>query len=194
MTVRKCKIASRTPIFTFTSIALQQPTPDEAVVKWFLDHGSDPDHKGSINSTPLSMAVRFASLTIIKMLLERCSAPQHGYLLHHAAGRRLDDCEAVLQLVVDHFLPEINRVQYADDAFWFEWYKGLGLGTPLHEAVKSGRPETVMWLLDHGADMSIVDSNGRTPLEVAGRLGNALAIECFKRYEQSANLNATTKL
>jgi ankyrin repeat protein len=86
-----------------------------------------------------------------------------------------------MPLVFDHFQPEINSIQYANHAFSYALYTVTGLGTALHEAAKTGRPETIIWLLDHGADMAILDGNRRTPVEVAERFGNLPAIECFKR-------------
>jgi hypothetical protein len=122
------------------SLALQQPTPDESVVTWFLDNGANPDQGCTIGMTPLSIGLQNASLAIIKLLYERCSAPKHGHLLHHAACRSKEDCVAVLQLVLDHFHPDINGIQFANHAFPFAVYKALGLGTALHEAARAGRP------------------------------------------------------
>jgi hypothetical protein len=127
------------------------------------------------------MGVQCAPLAIVKMLFEHCPAPQHGHLLHRAAVRSREDCVAVMQLVFDHFHPDVNSIRYADHAFAFALYKVMGLGTAFHEAARSGRPETIIWSLDHGADPTIPDSNGRTPAEAAEWLGNAPATEYLKR-------------
>jgi ankyrin repeat protein len=44
--------------------------------------------------------------------------------------------------------------------------------TPLHYAAAYNRPETVKWLLAHGADVNAKDSNGDTPLDSAAGEGS----------------------
>ena len=44
---------------------------------------------------------------------------------------------------------------------------GAGGNTPLHGAVLFNRPEMVSWLLSHGANPSLLDYNGKTPLQLA---------------------------
>lgn len=48
---------------------------------------------------------------------------------------------------------------------------GEGMATPLHAAVTFNQPTMVRWLLDHGADVSAKDYNGKTPSELANEKG-----------------------
>ena len=45
-----------------------------------------------------------------------------------------------------------------------------GGSTPIHWAVDSGNLELVDWMLDDGADLSVKDNNGWTPLLRVGQL------------------------
>lgn len=65
----------------------------------------------------------------------------------------------------------------------YESLKVVGLGTPLHEAARGGRPEAALVLLEYGADPMVLDSNGlgRTALEVATLHGNDAVAQCLER-------------
>jgi len=52
---------------------------------------------------------------------------------------------------------------------------GVGSSTPLHGAVLFGPPALVTWLLAHGADPTLGDNDGKTPLQVAEANGNTAA-------------------
>ncbi|KAK0336994.1 hypothetical protein LTR91_015327 [Friedmanniomyces endolithicus] len=108
---------------------------DELVIAWFLDHGADPDARCQMDMTPLSIAMQFAPLSIIKMLFVHTSAPQNGQLLHYAARRTSRDSDEVIDLVLQHCKNlEVNDIMYHNHAFSFEIRKCVGLGTALHEA------------------------------------------------------------
>lgn len=49
-------------------------------------------------------------------------------------------------------------------------------GTPLHEAARAGRPETVRVLLEYGADLAARDSDGCTVFDVAKNVGNEAVV------------------
>jgi FOG: Ankyrin repeat len=54
-------------------------------------------------------------------------------------------------------------------------YKKMSLGyTPLHFAVEGCRVDVVRVLLDHGADPTIRDKKGRTPLEIGRKCGKII--------------------
>ncbi len=52
---------------------------------------------------------------------------------------------------------------------------GAGSSTPLHGAVLFGPPAMVTWLLAQGADPTLGDNAGKTPLQVAEANGNTAA-------------------
>lgn len=160
---------------------------DASLVAWFLDHGANPNQPCGMDMTPLSIGVQFAPLHILTSLLARCSDTiGKGQLLHHAARRRSDDGPAVMERVLQRF-PQfrVNDIMYHDHAFSFEVRKTVGLGTALHEAAKFGVAATILWLLNHGAEIDARDSRGQTPLQVARAYKNFAAIDCLERAGQS---------
>jgi hypothetical protein len=53
--------------------------------------------------------------------------------------------------------------------------------TPLHYAVRAANPRRVEWLLEAGADRTLVDVRGLTPKETAVRRGMTIVINLFSR-------------
>lgn len=70
---------------------------------------------------------------------------------------------------------------YQHHTISYKSLKVVGLGTPLHEAARGGRLEAALVLLEHGADPMVLDSNGRTALEVATLHGNDAVAQCLER-------------
>ena len=56
-----------------------------------------------------------------------------------------------------------------------------GRATALHYAAKAGFVKTVALLLEHGADPSAVDDNGRTPLDWLARAAKSVDREAVRR-------------
>ena len=54
--------------------------------------------------------------------------------------------------------------------------------TPLHVAVRENQPSSVKALLEHGADTSIQDCRGRTPLNAAISSNRVDVMEIFNDY------------
>lgn len=136
-----------------------------------------------MDTTPLSIAVQNAPLRVIKILFEPLGSVQNGQLLHHAARRKFNDsgeiCRYILERCGDAF--GVNDTMYQHHAMSYESLKVVGLGTPLHEAARGGRPEAALVLLEYGADPMVLDSNGRTALEVATLHGNDAVAQCLER-------------
>ncbi|KXS96241.1 hypothetical protein AC578_5486 [Pseudocercospora eumusae] len=147
---------------------------DEEVVSWFLANGANPDKPCGVDMTPLSVAVQYAPRHIILKLLESSGRARNGQLLHHAAHRILDDCGEICLLILERCEFGVNDIMYQNHAFSFESWKVVGLGTPLHECARAGRPETARVLLDHGADLTALNSDGKLALDVARDAGNEL--------------------
>nr|POE63630.1 isoform 2 of ankyrin-2 [Quercus suber] len=161
---------------------------DEQVVSWFITNGANPDAACGIDTTPLSKAVQFAPFRIIKMLFASVPSPQNGQLLHYAAFRTLDDCGEVCRFILEHCDFGINDIMYQNHAMSYESYKVTGLGTPLHEVARCGRPETALVLLEYGADLTIPNSHGHTVLQVAETAGNEAVAQCL-RHSVTARSN-----
>lgn len=147
-----------------------------------------------MDTTPLSIAVQNAPLRVIQMLLEPLGSVQNGQLLHHAARRKFNDsgeiCRYILQRCGDAF--GVNDIMYQHHAMSYESLKVVGLGTPLHEAARGGRPEAAIVLLEYGADPMLLDSNGRTALEVATLHGNEAVAQCLGGSTMRSCLSPTT--
>lgn len=58
--------------------------------------------------------------------------------------------------------------------------QAFALGTPLHEAARLGKREAARVLLDYGADSTIKDSLGFTPLETARKNGHSAFADCLR--------------
>ncbi|KAF2773795.1 ankyrin [Teratosphaeria nubilosa] len=160
--------------------------PDEALISWFLSNGANPNARCEMDITPLSTAVGCAPLPVIKQLFAHCppSTSLGGQLLHWAARRASDDAEDVVQFLLEHCQPDLNKILYEDDVFSYEVRRVVGLGTALHEAARTGRPSVVQMLIQKGTDVSIRDSCGNTALEVAEIHGNLAATALLRNAEK----------
>jgi len=145
---------------------------------WLLDHKADPNRQCLIDFTPLSLAVESAPLSVIRLILSRGGDIRKGQLLHHAIERQSETIE-VLKLLIEEGAP-VNATMYEDypslALFFF-----MGIGTPLHKACELDKADVIRYLISQGADQSIKDSNGRTPLECAQISNRWEVIEALKQ-------------
>lgn len=92
-----------------------------------------------------------------------------------------EDCGQVCRLILERCEFGINDIMYKNHALSFETRKIVGLGTPLHEAARAGRLETVQVLLEFGADLAVRDSDGCTVFDVAKNVGNEAVVQYLTR-------------
>lgn len=132
---------------------------------WLLDRGANPNQQCEIDLTPLSYAVKYASISIIKLLFSRGGNIQQGQLLFHALERESEVIE-VLQLLLSEGA-SLNTTMYQNHYPSWRLYFFMGLGTALHKAAELGNVEVVRFLIQKGIDVGIKDANDRTALECA---------------------------
>jgi ankyrin repeat protein len=139
--------------------------------KWLLDHGANPNKRcRQRDCTSLSLAVRGAPFGTIRLLLQKGGSIQQGQLLHYASIRNKEDNLQVLEFIYDsdRELSESRINKLLDEDYpEFAMNERAGLGTPLHFAALSGSLGMVKFLKEKGADSSIRDPYGRTPISYA---------------------------
>lgn len=135
-------------------------------MQWFLHNGANPDARCKLDLTPLSIAVELGSFEVVKLMMRRAKNIRSGELLHHAARRTSRDCVDVVESVLAHGA-DVNQIMYQHDINSYLQLHRFGLGTPLHEAAKSGNVAVIKALARHNANPWIVDSRGMTPMQAA---------------------------
>lgn len=141
---------------------------------WLLDHGADPNQRCEIDCTPLSYAVQLASVSTIKLMLDRGGDVHKGQLLQYAVFRTTE-ANTVISLLVDKGAP-LNATMHQDGRTLMRFWP-LSLGTALHVAAELGKLDVIQHLIHLGADTNVKDANGRTALEWAQKLDNTEVVE-----------------
>ncbi|KAG2414805.1 hypothetical protein HFD88_005993 [Aspergillus terreus] len=151
------------PISELRPPALGYAVDDEEMTLWLLDHGADPNKQCSIDITPLSYTVEQASLSTVKLLLDRGGDVHKGKLLHRAVERQTDTIE-VLGMLLERGAP-LNSKMYENHYLSWRLYYFMGLGTALHKAAELGKADVVRYLVNQGADVGIKDATNRTAMD-----------------------------
>lgn len=166
-------------------------------------------HPGDANSklTVLYRASELGNAGLVKLLLEHGANPNDGESTYHAAER---DHRDVLELLLAHGAEISAAHQPWNNTILFflagyrsdhphsgrarrgmEWLLEHGADpnvpsyesreTPLHRLTEYGHPvETLRMFLVHGADPKRARADGRTPYELAMRVGHTAAAEFFR--------------
>lgn len=140
------------------------------MVFWLLERGADLNQSPRINITPLSFAVEKATPDLLQELLDHSGDVKKGEVLQYALDRKTD-VVPVLGMLLDKGAP-LDTVMYEDHGGSFQLYFFFERHTPLCKAAVIGNVDAVRLLLERGADRSIQNSKGRTPLECAERAGH----------------------
>jgi ankyrin repeat protein len=132
------------------------------VVRWLLDKGATIDERDNLGRTPLWLASLETRLPVVQLLLERGADPTIAGM-----GGRTPLAIAALfgRLEVVRFLlshPSAGAALNHRDRFG---------GTALWAACERGRGGVVTALLESGADPTIADNEGTTPMAIAKHLG-----------------------
>lgn len=130
--------------------------------------------------TPLDFLAQFAPVESVRRALDHGGRPQDCYALHAAAKGRAPRRLEVVKLLVDHGA-SVNILEYQNDPTNYERWKGSPLGTPLHYAARFCSADVVDYLLQVGANETLVDSVGNHPLAWAERGKKEANLELLKR-------------
>lgn len=143
---------------------------DEDLVKWFLDHGADPNASVPGWPSPMNIAAMRGSLPIIKLLVLNGGRVNQGVLQSAVKTSGTGRAE-VLEFLLSQGAP-IDEVEYEWDEATFKKHWARAYGTALHHAAKRGNEEIVAFLIKKGARQDIKDSLSMTAIQSASKNGH----------------------
>lgn len=153
------------------------------VVESLLDHGADTEvlQEGSLG-TALNRAIDDNQIPVVELLLERGANVHHKDvfqrgMLHSAA---INARSEIIEMLLD-FDPTLDvNVQDVNGK------------TTLHDAARSGSEATTKILLERGADPTIKDNFGRTPIYVARETNQTAILEILRAARRAQKEKALT--
>lgn len=181
-TIRSCSVSVRwKPGLTLARISEAIRLNNLELVKWFLAHGATPrlDSTEFTYRTPLTDAVNYASIDIVKLLVANGAEVNHGNLLHELCESSCPSRLEILDYLISQGAP-VNQFEEASNPRLSECSNQFGIGTPLHNAAKCNNLAMAKALLSHGADPRLQDNRCWTPLGWAKTLGEARMIELLE--------------
>lgn len=147
-----------------------------------LKHNADINKKETQHGlTPIMLAAVCDNIAAIQILLAykpdiNLSNAYGRKLLFILAERGLTD---ILPYIIQEYKLDIN--QYLTE--------GNMNNTPLHVSCMFNQPHMVHMLLELGADTTLVDAQGKTPLQLAEELNSISAKHVLMKYANSRNIN-----
>jgi uncharacterized protein len=142
------------------------------VVRWLVDQGAALDERSKDGQTALYVASEEGRTPVVRLLLERGADPTVADRFHLTPLSRASSTPGHLDTVwclLDH--PSAAATINQRD----KW--GL---TPLWRACYTGQGGVVRALLERGADFTITDDGGRTPMAVAQEGNNPSCVEALQ--------------
>lgn len=148
------------------------------VLQFLLAKGADPNAGRYLSRwSPVTLAAIRSSVEVMQLLINFGAKIGGTNALQHAAsGGRLD----LLRCLVDNGADVNDRPDYQHIPKLFDY-----LETALHSAVRSKKLGAVNFLLDHGANPGLQDSDGKTVLMRAEESRCAEIIRCLKDRQTS---------
>lgn len=138
----------------------------EELVKWFLQHGADPNMRDGQGISILARAAYSPGPVSILILLITWGAVLNGSgaLQAAASGRQINQIEKVSFLL--NLGADINEVQLDFNWTLVQSFTPAVYSTALHAATFVGNTELADFLLKKGADWRVMDTAGRTPAQL----------------------------
>ncbi|MCY3839369.1 MAG: ankyrin repeat domain-containing protein [Gammaproteobacteria bacterium] len=148
----------------------------EEIVRLLLAAGADPNIPAFDRWSPLALAVYECHPRLVKLLLESRAeahfvhAESGENLLHVAVAKSEEGADATecVALLLEAGVDPNGKTEQGVETDSF-YNVTVYSETPLHWAAAYGDEPTVKMLIDAGADASIKDGRGDTPLVWAGR-------------------------
>ena len=122
------------------------------IAEELLNHGADPNVQNRAGKTPLAVALEHGKTQVALVLVKKGAADGPQELLFDLARSGVTDRDS-LKFLMDRGADVNGRDEKGDAA--------------LHVAIRDNRLLLVKRLIDQGADVTLPDGEGRTPIELA---------------------------
>jgi hypothetical protein len=169
-----------------SALILAAHTNNNPCVSALLKNGANVNHSARLGMTALHWAVINHNPLMVKELLECGADPNfrrgHSFsILEHAvkAVKGNEDC-IILELLVNYRL-NLKQKFYLD-------------ATVLHYVARREDLKLVKFFLDHGADPTVIDKRGMTPLQIAEMYNPAQEVVALLRNHKIADKEETPSL
>jgi ankyrin repeat protein len=152
---------------------------NEALVRWFFEHGADPNVQGDHGEYTIPVASANSTPAVIDLLLLHGATLHDSDALHTAAKTgRVDMVKHLLNLGMD-----INMVEYTEYPKGRNWAQG----TPLHSAISGNELGVVKYLLERDADPVVKNTHGESALDSAMKHNRTQIVEILKQHQELAS-------
>lgn len=115
-----------------------------------------------------------------------------GQLLHYAMDRTSLDQLAVIDMLISFGVPLDARKFGDEPGSWLGKNRALGMGTALHKAAELGNADATAYLLWRGANCGMLDSLGRTALDIAEEQHHHEIADMIEKITTSASQSQET--
>lgn len=161
---------------------LSRVITNETLVRWFLSHGADPNVQAPrLARTPIMAAGAHAPLPLVQLLYAHGAS--HLDVLQSAAESPTAGRLPVMEFLLDDGA-DIDAVKWQHHPESYESFNALELGTALHYAAKNGYADRVEFLLMRGAKTDVLDSTGKTALDLAREYRRDNTATLLSRHRQ----------
>ncbi|KAF3386750.1 Ankyrin repeat domain-containing protein 50 [Penicillium rolfsii] len=165
-----------------TALLIAAEDGHRRIVEKLLDRGADTEvlQEGS-QGTAINRAIDYNQIPVVKLLLDRGANVHHKDIFHrgmlHAAAINAQSEIITILLEFDPTL-DVNM-------------QDVNGKTTLHDAALSRSASTVRVLLSHGADPTIKDNYGRTPIFVARENNQPEIVRLLREARQAQKMRAS---